>query len=131
MNIVPIQAIANQAFSIVLDDNRWDFVIKSTNGTISVSLAKNGVDVISALRAVANMKIIPAEYEEAGNFAFVIPTQEVPDYTKFGISQTLIYLTQAELTAVRALTAPPITADYFDPIAPLPLRFEPKGYVLG
>lgn len=132
MQNIPIQAIPNQAFSIVLDNNSWGFVIKSTNGAISVSLTFNGVDLVDGARAVANMRIIPSQYEEAGNFAIVTLNHDVPDYTQFGITQQLIYASAAEIAALRnAPTPDPITAADFDPIAALPLRFAPQGYVLA
>lgn len=125
---IPIQAIPNQAFTVILDGNTWDFVIKSTNGVISVSLALNGVDVLDNARAVANMRIIPSRYEEAGNFVFATQDFALPDYTQFNVTQVLLYASAAELAAIRTPAAPPITAADFDPIAALPLRFAPEGY---
>lgn len=128
MQQVPIQAIPNQAFSIVLDKNTWEFVIKSTNGVMSVSLTRNGELIIDSLRAVSGMRIIPSKYEEAGNFVFYTQNFELPDYSKFNISQILVYFSAAELSVIRAPVTPPITAAFFNPIASLPLRFSPQGY---
>lgn len=132
MQNIPIQAIPNQEFSIVLDNNQWDFIIKSTNGAIAVSLTLNQVSVIENLRAVANTRIIPSEYEEAGNFAITTLNQDLPDYTQFGITQNLIYISAAELAILRTPPASPIiTAASFDPLGALPLRFSPQGYTLA
>lgn len=132
MQAIPIQAIPNQAFSILLDTNQWDFEIKTTNGMVSVSLTLNGVVLIENLRAVTNGRIIPSKYEEAGNFAIIAQNQNVPDYTQFGTTQTLVYISPTDLTAARVpSTDPYITAADFDPIAALPLRFAPQGYVLA
>lgn len=128
MQLVPIQAIPNQEFTIILDNNTWDFVIKSTNGVMSVSLTLNGVVVIENIRSVAGSFIIPSRYEESGNFVFTTQNFELPDYTKFNITQSLVYVSAAELVTFRQQPTPPITSAYFNPIADLPLRFAPVGY---
>lgn len=131
METLPIQAVPNQQFSVVLDDNRWDITIKTTNGTISVSLTLNNEVVIENLRAVAGVRIIPAEYQEAGNFAIITQNLAIPEYTQFGVTQALLYFSAAELAVMREPIVPPITAADFDPIAALPLRFAPQGYELA
>lgn len=132
MQNIPTQTIPNQEFSIVLDDNQWDITLKTTNGAVAVTLALNQVTVIENLRAVANTRIIPSEYEEAGNFAITTLNQAVPDYTQFGVTQNLIYISEAELEALRTPSSSPIiTASDFDPLGALPLRFAPAGYVLA
>jgi len=131
MIIVPLQAIPNQQLLTVLDDNQWDISVRITNGTISVSLALNGVFIIENQRAVAGSLIIPAKYLENGNFAIVTQNQEIPDYTQFGVTQSLIYLSPTELAAYRTPPSLPITAAFFNPIAALPLRFAPQGYTLA
>jgi hypothetical protein len=130
MQSLPIQSIPNQAFSIVLDDNKWDFVIKTTNGTVSVSLSRNNIPVISNLRAVAGMRIIPAQYEESGNFAIITLNQELPDYTMFGTSQILVYISAEELALEREPSASPyiVSAD-FDPLGGLPKKFAPTNFI--
>jgi hypothetical protein len=125
---IPIQAVANQAFTVIIDGNTWDFAIKSTNGVMSVSLTLNSVDLIDNTRAVAGMRIIPSQYEEAGNFVFYTQNFALPDYTQFNITQVLVYYSAVELAAIRTLPTPPLTAAYFNPIAALPLRFSPQGY---
>jgi hypothetical protein len=52
----------------------------------------------------------------------------LPDYTLFGISQNLIYLSAVDLAAIRVPPAYPITTAFFNPDAALPLRFSPQGY---
>ncbi len=130
MQLIPLQALPSQTFSVPLDGNQWDFVIKTTNGTISVSLALNGVPVVSNARAVAGMRIIADEYQEAGNFVFITQSFQIPDYTQFGISQQLIYMSAADLAEARELPPEPLTPADFDPNAALPLRLFPQGYVL-
>lgn len=129
MNL-PISALPNQQFNTILDGNSWDITLRTTNDQISVSLVLNNVDLLDNARAVAGELIIPSKYEESGNFFFVTQDQQMPDYAQFGVSQSLIYVSAAELAAFRAPPASPfITAASFNPIAALPLRFSPQGYV--
>lgn len=129
MQNVPIKRVPNQQFSIVLDDNRWDISLKTTNGTVSVSMTRNNVPIVMNARAVAGMRILPCAYQEDGNFAIATQNQEIPFYDSFGVSQFLVYLSAAELAEIRVPSPALITAAYFDPIAALPLRFAPQGYV--
>lgn len=130
MQNIPIQALPSQSFSVPLDNNQWDFVIKSTNGAISVTISLNGVPVVSGMRAVAGIVILPDRYQEAGNFVFITQSFQIPDYTQFGTSQQLIYISAAELAQIRAMPPEPLTPADFDPAAALPLRLFPQGYVL-
>jgi hypothetical protein len=126
---LPIQALPNQQFQAVLDGNAWDFTIRSTNGVMSATLVLNGTTVVENARCVAGSFIIPSQYEEAGNFLFLTANNALPDYTLFGNSQSLIYVSPAELVVFRTPpVSPVITAASFDPIAALPLRFAPQGY---
>ena len=126
---IPIQSLANQGFTVTLDNNVWEITIKATNGVMSMSLKLNGVAVVDNMRAVAGMRIIPSKYEEAGNFVFYTQNFELPDYKLFNTSQCLVYYSAAELALLRGPTTPRMNADYFNGIAPLPLRFRPQGYV--
>lgn len=129
MQSIPLQSIPNQSFSITLGGNQWNFTLKTTNGVIAVTLAKNNIAIINNLRAVANTLIIPARYLEDGNFLFLTQNFQLPDYAQFGITQLLVYLSPADLIASRTPTSSPIIrAADFNPIAALPLRFAPQGY---
>lgn len=125
---VPIQAIPNQSFSIILDGNTWNFLLKTVEDTTAVSLTLNGIDIIDSSRAASGALIIPSRYEEAGNFFFTTANYQLPFYTSFNISQSLIYVSATELAEFRMSPLSPITAAYFNPIAALPLRFAPVGY---
>jgi hypothetical protein len=131
MMTIPVQAISNQELLVVLDNNQWTITVKSTNGSISVSLSINGTSIADSVRAVAGGFIIQSEYQEAGNFAFLCQDFTIPDYTQFGITQFLTYFSQAELDALRVAEKPPFTVADFNPIAGLPLRFAPQGYTLA
>lgn len=124
MQLVPIVALPNQNFSIVLDNNLYGITLKNTLGCMSASITRNNVDIIDNVRCVAGTPLLPYLYLEDGNFIFVTAQFQLPDYTKFNVTQSLIYLSQAEITAFRSLPKP-----QFNPIAPLPLRYKPTGYV--
>ncbi len=131
MQIIPIQALPTQRFSIPLDGNEWGITIRATNGTISMSFTLNGDVVIQNTRAVAGRRIIPATYQEAGNSTLITQSFELPDYTKFGTTQQLVYISAADLEIVRTKTPGIVTAADFDPNGALPMRFKPSGYTEG
>ncbi len=120
---IPLQPLPNQSFFITLDNNQWNFTLKTTNGVISASISLNGVEILSNTRCVANQLIIPSIYEESGNFLFQTQLFQLPEYTQIGITQRLVYVTASELEIYRTPVAFPITAQDFNPIAALPLRF--------
>jgi hypothetical protein len=128
---VPIQAVANQSFSSILDGNTWEFLLKTVEDSTVVSLSLNGANILDSARAAAGSLIIPSLYEESGNFFFTTQDFELPFYTSFNVSQSLLYVSAAELAIFRTPSAPPITAADFNPIAPLPARFAPQNYVLA
>lgn len=125
MQIVPIQAIPNQDFSITLQNNLYQIGIHATNGVMSVSMSINGDDIMDNIRAVAGSPVIPSQYLEQGNgnFLFLTANYQLPDYTQFNLTQSLAYFSAAELISFRT---PQLV---FSPIAALPLRYAPQGYV--
>lgn len=128
MQNIPLSAIPNQQFSIQLDGGFFSLGLFTTRGVMSVSISLNNQVLLMNTRAAAGALIIPSRYEESGNFVFLTSNFELPDYTKFGLSQSLAYATAADLAVLRQAVAPPITADVFNPIADVPLRFSPQGY---
>lgn len=131
MQQVPLQQLPNQSFSIMLDNNQWTFLLKTIENVTVVSLTLNGADIIDSALAVAGTFIIPAQYQEngAGNFFFVTQNFQIPYYTAFNVTQSLIYISATELTTLRTPISSKITAADFNPIAALPLRFAPVGYI--
>lgn len=129
MQIIPLQAIPNQEFTVVLDNNQWNITLKTVINITAASLSLNGVTLLDNTRCVANGLIIPYQYLEAGNFLFLTQNFQLPDYTQFGITQFLVYLSATDLIALRATPTLPLTTADFDPIAALPLRFSPQGYI--
>lgn len=102
MQTIGIQAIPNQSFSVRLDNQLYDFSIKSTSGVMSVTIARNGETILSNSRCVAGVPLIPYQYLENGNFIILTSNGDYPDYTQFGITQTLVYASEEELETIRA-----------------------------
>jgi|SRR6185437_311954 len=101
---IDLAAIPNQALSIRLDDNQYNISIIETCGCMSVTILRNNEIIIQNVRAVGGTLLIPYRYLESGNFFIDTADNELPDYTKFGITQSLVYISQAELGAIRAGT---------------------------
>ena len=126
---IPLQQIPNQSFSILLDGNQWNMILKTVQDTTVVSMTLNGTDILDSARAAAGGFIIPSLYQESGNFFFVTQNFELPYYTQFTVTQAFVYISAVELAALRVgEPKSKITSADFNPIAALPLRFSPQGY---
>lgn len=123
--IVPIRAIPNQQFTITLGGALFDITLKTIEDFTAVDIKINDEAVLNGSRTPAGAPLLPYRYEESGNFIFFSSTgQQLPFYVNFNVTQTLIYFTAEELAVFRALPPP-----QFNPIAALPLRYKPSGYV--
>lgn len=98
-----IQSIPNQQFTLQLDNNFYSISLKYTAGVMSASIFRNNVLIASNARTVAGVPIIGYYYLEDGNFVISTVKGDLPDYTKFGITQFLIYFSQTELNILRGL----------------------------
>lgn len=101
---IDLVAIPNQSLSVRLENNQYNISIIETRGCMSITIIKNNEMVIQNVRAVGGVLLIPYRYLETGNFFIDTLDNDLPDYTKFGISQSLVYISQAELGAIRAGT---------------------------
>jgi hypothetical protein len=105
---IPITNIANQSFSINLSDSQYDIRIHATsdrgipgNEIMAVSIIRDGILIVQGMRALSDFPIIPSAYLEDGNFIITTMADEYPDWHQFGITQYLIFASQAELDAAR------------------------------
>ncbi len=131
MQTIPIQAIPQQTFSYVdPSNNTWSIGIRNVGMQMAFSFSRNGVVLIQNVCAVAGYRIIPYDYLETGNFVLITKSFQIPDYTQFGTTQTLVFLSEADILAFREpmRSLARINADTFDPNGMLPLRFAPMGY---
>lgn len=102
MKTIPLTAIPNQSFTVRLGQSLYTFTIKETAGVMSASIARDDVEILSYTRMTAGAPLIPYEYLAEGNFFILTEDAALPDYTQFGTTQTLVYLTADEIEAARA-----------------------------
>lgn len=100
MQVVPLQAVPNQEMSVRLADRRFVLRIKEAAGVMVCDVAVDGVTILLATRIVAGTPIIPYAYLEAGNLLLLTDAGDLPDYAKFGVTQSLVYLSAAEIAAL-------------------------------
>jgi len=99
---IELQAIPNQELTIQLDSVRYALLIQEAGGIMAATLAIDEVVILQGIRIVAGGPLFPYKYMEGqgGNFVFVTELEEIPFYTEFGVTQSLIYLTVAEIEAL-------------------------------
>lgn len=102
---IPLAAIPNQSMSVLLNSQQYDLRIHDcTNGVMAIDITINNVVLLTGIRLVPNYPIIVSEYMQNGNFILQTMNREYPDYTKFGVTQFLIYANQAEIEAINGTT---------------------------
>ena len=101
---IELTRVPNQSMSIRLDDNLYNLTIKETNGCMSCTIVRNDITLLSNVRVVAGTPIIPYGYLESGNFFISTLDDDLPDWNQFGISQSLIYISELEIGEIRAGT---------------------------
>lgn len=102
---ISISATPNQLFSCALDNLFYTVALNTTaSGDTLATITRAGVIIIQGVRVVAGRFIIPHPYLEGagGNFFIQTANDDLPDYTLFGTTQLLVYLTNAEMAAGRA-----------------------------
>jgi len=102
MRQIEIQPIPNQSFSVRLDNNLYNIVIKESRGIMGLTMSRNNVKILDSVRLTAGFRIIPYLYEESGNFVITNINDDLIYYDKFGVSQFLYYVSSAELLTIRA-----------------------------
>lgn len=103
MLTIPLQAVPNQSFSLQINNNNYDLVVRDCGNVMAVDVAINNVVIVIGVRAVPRNFILPYRYLENGNFLITSMDDEYPDWRKFGLEQFMIFASQAELNALRFL----------------------------
>lgn len=98
---IPLAALPNQTLSIQIEQQQYDITVTEANGVMAISIDRDGVTIVSATRLLSGTPVLPYEYQESGNFAMLTGADEIPYYPAFGITQNLVYLSEAELLAIR------------------------------
>lgn len=104
MNLIPLEALPNQNFTVTLGNNTYNFRINTCVNITAVTLYRNLELLFSGERVPPFTPVIPYRYLESGNFFFITQNEEYPIYDKFGVSQFLLYATQDELETFRNAT---------------------------
>jgi hypothetical protein len=100
MDVIPLAAEANQEFTVRLSDHRFTLRIKEANGVMVADVTVDDVLRMSATRILAGEPIIPYDYLSEGNFILITDGDALPDYRQFGSTQSLVYLSAAEIAAL-------------------------------
>lgn len=98
---VGLAAVANQSLSIQLDERFYDISMREANGVMSATIVRDDVTLVSNLRVTAGTPLLPYRYQEAGNFVMTTDEDAIPYWDQFGVTQFLVYLSEAEVTALR------------------------------
>lgn len=101
MQLITLQAIPNQSFSIRLDGVQYQFQIVECNGVMAASVVQDGINSVLGQRLLPNYPVIPYRYlAQNGNFTVTTQNDDYPYYTQFGISQFLIYASISEIKSL-------------------------------
>jgi len=97
--LIQLQPIPNQSFSIPLEGNRFVLRFMKCSGVMACDIEINEKVILTGQRCVAGEYLIPYEYleEGAGNFGIVTENDALPDYREFGDTQELYYFTGEEV----------------------------------
>lgn len=103
MQQIPITAVANQKLTIQLEQVRYDITVKSIPFISTCTIVRDGVTVVDNIRCLANQPLLPFQSQEnqSGNFIWITQNEDYPEYTQFGITQFLLYITATEMAAFR------------------------------
>lgn len=103
MQIIPLQAVPRQRFTITLDNVRFDITLQTIGGCMYSSILANGAVITSGVKCMPGFQLMPARWMEgtAGNFAFATPNGELPNYANFQTTHILYYASASELATMR------------------------------
>ena len=102
MQDIGLAALPNQNFFVQLDGSAYAITIRQASGCVVASVLRDDVLIIDGARVVTGTPLLPYRYEEQGNFILTTQGDALPDYTQFGVTQFLTYLTTDDLAALRA-----------------------------
>lgn len=91
--VIPVQALANQAFACVLDNQLAQITLTTTDYGLFADVLYNGVPVANARSCLDRTDINPARYLGMPQALTFVDTQGATDpvYTGFGTRYLLLY----------------------------------------
>ena len=98
---IGIAAVANQTFFVQLDELPYSIELHAADDAVAATITRDDVVLITGARITPGMPLLPYRYQESGNFLLITNEGDLPDFTQFGVTQFLVYLTAAELATFR------------------------------
>lgn len=95
--MIDLQPIPNQVITTTLEERRYELRFTTTNDVTSVTVLRDDLTLVTNARATPAFPLLPYRYLYTGNFIFATLNDDYPFYSQFGITQFLLYFTQAEI----------------------------------
>ena len=105
MKTIALQAVPRQKFSVTLDGIQYAITLVAVGNAMVATIAVGGENVVSGVRCMPGQPVIPYGYLEGdgGNFIFLTTEGDLPWYERFGVDQSLVYITTAEWGEIQGL----------------------------
>lgn len=101
MYVIPLQRVANQSFSVVLDGVDYRIELRTIQDFVFMSCWANGEVLFYNQLCTPNNWVNVYDYISVnGKFYFKCLNRNYPTYKEFGVSQTLLFFTPAEVEVV-------------------------------
>lgn len=102
MQIIPLQNIPNQAFSVVLNGVDYRVALRTIQGMTFMSVWVGGEVLFYNQLCTPNNWVNVYDYISVnGKFYFRCLEEEYPTYTQFGITQSLIFYNAEEVEEIK------------------------------
>ena len=98
MQLIQLNNVPNQVFSIVLNDVDYRIAVRTIQGFTLISVWRSGEILFYNQLCAPNGFVDPYDYvSQNGKLYFKCLDDEYPNYNKFGNTQNLYYLTPEEV----------------------------------
>lgn len=99
---IDVQQIPNQEFEKEIDGVRYTIKFRTFHKMTLADITIDDIVVKRSIRVCPNTLIIPYKYlTKGGNFVFYSIDNSYPHYSKFGVTQQLVYLTDTEIQELK------------------------------
>ena len=99
---IPLTSIPNQSMAFNMDGAYWQIHVFQAVDHMYMDITRNGTPVIKGSRCLGGIPIMPYKYMFTPNFGNFIFDSDA-DWTAFGVSCNLYYLTAIEYAEYSAL----------------------------
>lgn len=95
---INLQPVPNQSFSFTVGETTFDITLKTSDALVA-SVTIDSVVAMQGVRVMAYRPVLPYAYltKGAGNLFFITDQGEEPSYEKFGVTQSLVWASEAEI----------------------------------